>query len=72
MIPVAALTAILALTFLYASGCGGGSATAQSAPSVQPTLTPQGTFTITLTPTAVPATGASTPMSPTLLTLTVQ
>ena len=71
MIPVAALTVILALTFLYASGCGGGSATAQSAPSVQPTATPQGTFTITLTPTAVPATGAPTPMPPTLLTLTV-
>jgi 6-phosphogluconolactonase (cycloisomerase 2 family) len=61
-----ALTAILGV-----AGCGGGSTVAQSAPVTQPVVTPQGTSTITVTPTATANGAQLAPIAPIQLTLTV-
>jgi hypothetical protein len=69
-----ALAGLVAIAMFVAAGCGGGSTIAQGGPVTQPTTTatPQGTYTITLTPTATAANGpplAAVP--PTQLTLIV-
>jgi hypothetical protein len=72
----AAPLAVLAFACPYqAAGCGGGAASAvpQSIPSPQVTGTPQGTSTITLTPSITTSTGTPLPgIPPVQLTLTVQ
>jgi hypothetical protein len=71
----AALVVLASACLFEAAGCGGGAASAvpQSIPSVQAAGTPQGTSTITVTPSVTTSTG--TPLSgipPVQLTLTVQ
>jgi hypothetical protein len=73
---IAACASLILLAVIGISGCGGGSvANPQSIPTPQPgvTPTPQGAFTIALTPTARTAGGTLlAPMSPVQLTLIVQ
>ncbi len=73
----AALTVLAALCLFGPAGCGGGAAgvSPQSVPTPVPpvTGTPQGTSTITLTPSVITSTGAPLPgVAPIQLTLTVQ
>ena len=76
---IAACAVVILLAVFGISGCGGGGggsvANPQSIPTPQPavTPTPQGTFTILLTPMARTASGTLlAPMSPIQLTLIVQ
>jgi Abnormal spindle-like microcephaly-assoc'd, ASPM-SPD-2-Hydin len=63
-------SAALVLLLLVATGCGGG--TTQVAPaSIQPAATPQGNFTLTITPTANSTSGKSLQLQAIELTLTV-
>lgn len=69
-----AFTAFALLAIFYIAGCGGGSATAQSVPITSPgaTGTPQGAFTLVLTPAATSASGTQlAPLPPLQLTLVV-
>jgi hypothetical protein len=65
----AALVAMLSYATLSAGGCGGGS-TATIAP--QTIITPAGTSTIVITPTAMSSTGQPLQLQPIQLTLTVK
>jgi hypothetical protein len=72
---VASLALLAYLCLLQSAGCGGGAASAspQILPAVHTGGTPQGTSTITVTPSVM--TSAGTPLSgipPIQLTLTVQ
>jgi 6-phosphogluconolactonase (cycloisomerase 2 family) len=68
-----ALAVFIPVAMSIASGCGGGSTTAQSLPVTQPsaTVTPPGTYTITLTPTVTANGSPLAPVPPTQLTLIV-
>jgi hypothetical protein len=72
-----AATVLLAVVIAIA-GCGGGSIAAPQSiptptPTPQPVVTPQGTFTLTLTPSATTAGGtALPPITPIPLTLIVK
>jgi 6-phosphogluconolactonase (cycloisomerase 2 family) len=73
----AAVTVLAALCLFESAGCGGGAAGVSPqnvpAPVPQVTGTPQGTSTITLTPSVTTSTGAPlTGVAPIHLTLTVQ
>jgi hypothetical protein len=66
------LAGLAVMAMLAATGCGGGSSIAQSVPVTQPnmTVTPPGTYTITLTPTATSTNGSQlAPVPPTQLML---
>jgi hypothetical protein len=65
-----AFAAIVILLMLGSGGCGGGS-TSQAAPQTPRVVTPQGTSTITVTPSATSAGGKPLPLQPIQLTLTV-
>ena len=65
-----AFVAIVILLMLGSGGCGGGS-TSQAAPQTPQVVTPQGTSTITVTPSATSAGGKPLPLQPIQLTLTV-
>ncbi len=68
-----AFATLIVAALSISAGCGGGTTTAQSAPITQPALTPQGTYTITVTLTAAPTNATPTNnIPPILLTLTVQ
>jgi 6-phosphogluconolactonase (cycloisomerase 2 family) len=70
-----ALPVLAALCLFVAAGCGGGAAAVspQNIPSPRVTGTPQGTSTITLTPSVTTSTGAPLAgVAPIQLTLTVQ
>jgi 6-phosphogluconolactonase (cycloisomerase 2 family) len=66
------ITFLLLLCFgvFHASGCGGG--TLATSVAVTHTVTPQGTFTLTVTPAANSSTGKPLQLPPFQLTLTVQ
>jgi hypothetical protein len=64
-----ALVAVLSYATLSVGGCGGGS-TAAIAP--QTIITPTGTSTIVITPTAMSSTGQPLQLQPIQLTLTVK
>jgi 6-phosphogluconolactonase (cycloisomerase 2 family) len=65
--------ALMTIVVFDVAACGGGSTVAQSAPATQPIVTPQGTSTITVTPTATTQSGTQlAPMPPIQLTLTVK
>ncbi|MGB8473654.1 MAG: hypothetical protein WCE61_06155 [Candidatus Acidiferrum sp.] len=57
------------LVTLGAGGCGGGSQALAIPPRI---VTPQGTSTITITPSATAANGQALQLQPIQLTLTVQ
>jgi hypothetical protein len=59
---------------LCTEGCGGGgsSLAASQVPQPAPIVTPQGTFTIIVTPSAPSASGQALTLQPIQLTLTVQ
>ena len=62
----------LACLALVVSGCGGGSGTSVQQPPPPPLITPAGTYTLTVTPSATPAGSTkSFPISPISLTLVV-
>jgi hypothetical protein len=61
---------ISVLLLLGTAGCGGGS-TSPSAPQTPQIVTPQGTSTITITPSAMSTSGKPLPLQPIQLTLTV-
>ena len=65
-----AFAAIVILLMLGSGGCGGGS-TSQAAPQTPRVVTPQGTSTITVTPSATSAGGKPLPLQLIQLTLTV-
>jgi hypothetical protein len=65
-----AFAAIAIFLMLGSGGCGGGSAS-QAAPQTPQVVTPQGNFTITITPSATSAGGKPLPLQPIQLTLTV-
>jgi 6-phosphogluconolactonase (cycloisomerase 2 family) len=73
---IAASAAVILLGIIGIAGCGGGTAAAppsNPSPQTAVTPTPQGTFTITLTPAAITASGIQLPpMQPIQLTLIVQ
>jgi hypothetical protein len=62
---------VVVLLVLSASGCGGGSANVTAAPPPQ-VVTPQGTFTIVVTPSAASLNGQPLQLQPIPLTLTVR
>lgn len=66
----AAIASIAIFLLLGAAGCGGGS-TSISTPQTPPVVTPQGTSTITITPSAISISGKPLQMQPIQLTLTV-
>jgi hypothetical protein len=64
---------LIVIALFDVAGCGGGSSAAQSAPITQQAVTPQGTSTISVTLTAITATGKQLPPPPpTQLTLIVK
>jgi hypothetical protein len=65
-----ALTAILFCSVTYAAGCGGSNLRASVAPT--PIVTPPGTSTITITPTAMSSSGQPLQLPTIPLTLTVK
>jgi hypothetical protein len=66
-----AFAALAALALCCVAGCGGGSV-AQSAPTIESSVTPSGMSTIVVTPTATTTAGAQLPaIAPIQLTLTV-
>jgi hypothetical protein len=72
---VAAALVLAALCLFETAGCGGGAASVspQNVPAPHVQGTPQGTSTITLTPTVTSSTGAALPgVAPIQLTLIVQ
>jgi 6-phosphogluconolactonase (cycloisomerase 2 family) len=72
---IGASAVLILLAVMGIAGCGGSAAAPQSVSTPQPvvTPTPQGTFTITLMPTAMTVSGTELPpMSPIQLTLIVQ
>jgi hypothetical protein len=65
--------AILLSLAISSAGCGGGGSTMQAAPPpTSPTVTPQGTSMITVSPSAMSASGKPLQLQPIQLTLTVQ
>jgi hypothetical protein len=75
LLHVAALTVLASVCVFETAGCGGGGAGAapQAVPTPHVVDTPQGTSTITLTPSVTTSTGAPLPgILPVQLTLTVQ
>ena len=73
LLRIAALACLASLSIFEAAGCGGASAVPQSAPASHVIGTPQGTSTITLTPSVTASTGTPLPgIPPIQLTLTVQ
>jgi len=65
----------LACLALLMNGCGGGSSASsvQPSPPPPPVITPSGTYTLTVTPSATPASSTkSFPLSPISLTLVVK
>ncbi len=68
-----ALAAIFLCSVIHAAGCGGAS-TAITQPSITPppVITPSGTSTILVTPTAMSSTGQPLQLEPIQLTLTVK
>jgi drug/metabolite transporter (DMT)-like permease len=65
-----AFATLLLVVGLESAGCGGGAATVLPPPVV--TVTPQGTSTITVTPSATSANGKPLQLQPIQLTLTVK
>jgi hypothetical protein len=63
-----ALTTIFLYSAIYAAGCGGGSTTV----TPPPVITPSGTSTITVTPSALSLSGKPLQLQPIQLTLTVK
>jgi hypothetical protein len=63
-----AFAAVILFTTLTTTGCGGGSYATTAPP---PVITPQGTSTITVTPTAVSTSGKPLQLQAIQLTLTV-
>jgi Lactonase, 7-bladed beta-propeller len=63
-----ALTTIFLYSAIYAAGCGGGSTTV----TPPPVITPSGTSTITVTPSALSSSGKPLQLQPIQLTLTVK
>ncbi len=73
LLRIAALACLASLSIFAAAGCGGANAVPQSTPASHVIGTPQGTSTITLTPSVTTSTGTPLPgIPPIQLTLTVQ
>lgn len=66
----AAALVLIVLSAASANGCGGGGGT-QSVAGPPPVITPQGTSTLTVTPSATNASGSPLQLSPIQLTLSV-
>ena len=68
-----ALAVVFLCSVFYAAGCGGGSSTVTPAPVTPPSVvTPSGTSTITITPTAMSSSGQPLQLQAIPLTLTVK
>jgi len=65
-----ALAAVACISLISAAGCGGGSSQASVTPP-PPVITPQGTSTLTITPSATNSAGKPLQLAPVQLTLTV-
>lgn len=66
------LCAVVFCSFLGIAGCGGGSSAVASPAAPPPIVTPSGTSTITISPSAMSSSGQPLQLPPILLTLTVK